>query len=267
MPSKCFASWASPNWPRPPRRRDKNRSCSDQPQNPPPYLLGVTGHNVKHALGLKLPSFARRGGWGHAPPRRVVAELAIRRQFPRREIVLGGNAEGVGDAIEEGEQCRDVHGLCNLRFLPARRPEFLNILGGGAVSGMGNEFHVFHEDALRFRKARLVQLALQNRCYALIGCSLNPQEVSMAIQSIRAPVQVGDIARDHFFVPAREVSLGKVNGVGESDYLAQEIRTHAETLDDAGYLLPPRAGAPEIVGCGGLARGFGILGDPDLRSR
>src|SRR5713101_8758236 len=50
MPSKCFASWASPNWTRPPRRRVKNRSCSDQPQNPPPYLLGVTGHNVKHAL-------------------------------------------------------------------------------------------------------------------------------------------------------------------------------------------------------------------------
>src|SRR5882672_1467331 len=50
MPSKCFASWASPNWTRPPRRRDKNRSCIDQPQNPPPCLLGVTGHNVKHAL-------------------------------------------------------------------------------------------------------------------------------------------------------------------------------------------------------------------------
>src|SRR5260370_11507524 len=50
MPSKCFASWASPNWTHPPRRRDKNRSCSDHPQNPPPYLLGVTGHNVKHAL-------------------------------------------------------------------------------------------------------------------------------------------------------------------------------------------------------------------------
>src|SRR6266849_9933706 len=53
MPSKCFASWASPNWTRPPRRRDKNRSCSDQPQNPPPYLLGVTGHNVKHALAAE----------------------------------------------------------------------------------------------------------------------------------------------------------------------------------------------------------------------
>src|SRR5260370_30284294 len=50
MPNKCFASWASPNWTRPLQRRDKNRSCSDQPQNPPPYLLGVTGHNVKHAL-------------------------------------------------------------------------------------------------------------------------------------------------------------------------------------------------------------------------
>src|SRR5229473_1407496 len=53
MPNKCFASWASPNWTRPPQRRDKNRSCSDQPQNPPPYLLGVTGHNVKHALATR----------------------------------------------------------------------------------------------------------------------------------------------------------------------------------------------------------------------
>src|SRR5260370_2720247 len=52
MPNKCFASWASPNWTRPLQRRDKNRSCSDQPQNPPPYLLGVTGHHVKHALAL-----------------------------------------------------------------------------------------------------------------------------------------------------------------------------------------------------------------------
>src|SRR2546425_3458580 len=59
MPSKCFASWASPNWTRPPRRRDKNRSCSDQPQNPPPYLLGVTGHNVKHALAFAKPFFFR----------------------------------------------------------------------------------------------------------------------------------------------------------------------------------------------------------------
>src|SRR6201993_3603714 len=56
MPSKCFASWASPNWTRPPRRRDKNRSCSDQPQNPPPSLLRVTGHNVKHALDANYGS-------------------------------------------------------------------------------------------------------------------------------------------------------------------------------------------------------------------
>src|SRR5713101_317125 len=61
MPSKCFASWASPNWTRPPRRRDKNRSCSDQPQNPPPYLLGVTGHNVKHALAREVMSPDKQG--------------------------------------------------------------------------------------------------------------------------------------------------------------------------------------------------------------
>jgi hypothetical protein len=50
---------ASPNWTRPPRRRDKNRSCSDQPQNPPPCFLGVTGHNVKHALEMREAILSR----------------------------------------------------------------------------------------------------------------------------------------------------------------------------------------------------------------
>jgi hypothetical protein len=55
------------------------------------------------------------------------------------------------------------------------------------------------------RKARFVQLALKDCPYTLIGGSLNPQEVSMAVQSIWAPVQIRHVAGDHFLVAPREV--------------------------------------------------------------
>ena len=161
------------------------------------------------------------------------------RQFARFEIVLGRDAEGVGDAVEKGEQCRDVYGLGNLVFLPADGPEFLNILDGGAVGGVGNELHIRQENSFRFCKARLFELALQNCRYALIGCSLNTQEVSVAVQSIRAPVQIGDIARDHFFVASRKMPIGEMNGVGELHYLKQKVRTCPETFDNAGNFLSP----------------------------
>ncbi len=74
--------------------------------------------------------------------------------------------------------------------------------------------------------------------YALIGGSLNPQEVSMTVQSIRAPIQIGNVAGDHLFVPPRKMSFGKMNGVGEFNHLSQKIWADAETLDDAGDLGP-----------------------------
>ncbi len=62
----------------------------------------------------------------------------------------------------------------------------------------------------------------------------------MAIQSIRTPVQVRDVARDHLFVATIQVAFGKMDGVGEIDHLAQEVGARAETLDDAGYLSAAR---------------------------
>ena len=86
----------------------------------------------------------------------------------------------------------------------------------------------------------------------------------MAIQSIRAPVQKGNVTGNHFLVAAGEVTFGEVNFVGELDDLAQKIGTRAETLDDSRYLRASGAGAPEIVSSGEVARGFGVFGDADL---
>jgi hypothetical protein len=76
-----------------------------------------------------------------------------------------------------------------------------------------NQFHIFEQRALGGRKARLVKLAFDDCFYTLIGCSLNPQEVGVAVQSIRAPVQIRDIAGDHLFVAARKMPFREMDRV------------------------------------------------------
>jgi hypothetical protein len=109
-----------------------------------------------------------------------------------------------------------------------------------------------------------MEFAFQNCSYALIGGSLNTQEVSVAIESIRAAIEKGNVAGDHLLVTAREMTFRKVNFVGEFDYLAKKIRPRAKTFDDARDLLTPGAGAPEIVGSSDCAGGFCVFGDPDF---
>jgi hypothetical protein len=60
----------------------------------------------------------------------------------------------------------------------------------------------------------------------------------MAVQSIWTPIQIRNVAGDHLLMPSREMAFGEVDGIRELDYLLQEIRPCAETLDDAGDLLP-----------------------------
>ena len=89
----------------------------------------------------------------------------------------------------------------------------------------------------------------------------------MAVQSIRAAIQKGNVAGDHFLVTAGEMAFGEMNSVGEFDDLAEEIGTCAKTFDDAGNLLASGAGAPEIVSGGEVAGGVGVFGDADFGAR
>jgi hypothetical protein len=73
---------------------------------------------------------------------------------------------------------------------------------GGARGVFGDLFGVNQQSALCWRQAGLIEFAFQNRGYALIGGSLNPQEVSVAVQSIRAAIEERNIAGDHFLVSA-----------------------------------------------------------------
>jgi hypothetical protein len=191
----------------------------------------------------------------------------LRSQFSRREVILGGNAERIRHAVEERKHCRDVNRFRNLFLAPACIAQFLNVLVRGLIGGLCYQLNIIEQSAFRRRKPGLLEFALENRIDALITGSLNTQEVGMAVQSIRAPVQVGDVTRNHLLVAAREMAFGEMNGVGKLEHLPQEIRACAEALDNSRNLLASRTGAPVIVGSGYFAGGIGVLDDPDFGRR
>lgn len=138
---------------------------------------------------------------------------ALRRQLPRNQIILRRHAKRIRHSVEEGEHGRHVDSLGNLVFAPAGIAQLLHVLVRRAGSILCNQLHVVEQYALGRSQSGLLEFALENRRYALIGSSLNPQEVSMAVQSIRTAVQVGDVAGDHLLVAALEMPLGEVHRV------------------------------------------------------
>jgi hypothetical protein len=87
----------------------------------------------------------------------------------------------------------------------------------------------------------------------------------MTVESIRTTVEEGDMAGDHLLVPAGQMALRKVDGVGEVHHLAQEIGARAEALDDSRHLRSPRTRPPVVVSGRGVSGGLAILGNSDLR--
>ena len=136
-----------------------------------------------------------------------------RRQFSGREILLGRNAKGICNAVKESEHCSDIHCLGNLFFLPTHIAELLHILRGCFVSSFRNQLHVLQQGPLAGSETGFGKFAFDDCLYALIGGSLNTQEVSMAVESIRTTVQVRDVAGNHFLVTPREMPLRKMNRV------------------------------------------------------
>ena len=143
----------------------------------------------------------------------MVTDNCLRRHSSQHQIILRGHAEGICNPIEEGEHRDDVHRFRDLIFTPSRVAQLLHILGRGAVRLLRNQRCVVQQSALGGRKPCAVKIPLLNRFYCLITGSLNPQEVGMAVQSIRASVQIRHVARDHFLMSSREVTLGKMDCV------------------------------------------------------
>jgi hypothetical protein len=189
----------------------------------------------------------------------------LRSHFPFIQVILCRNAEGVSHAIEERKHRGDVDGFRDLIFGPACITQFLNIRVGGTWRSVGDEFDVGHQGTFRRCQARFIKFAFEDRCYALIVGSLNPQEVGVAVESIRATVQKRNIARDHFLVTADKVAFGKMNCVGKVDDLFEEIGASAEAFYNAGNFFAAGVSAPVIVGFGCFPFCVGILSNVDFR--
>src|ERR1700683_5492932 len=63
------------------------------------------------------------------------------------------------------------------------------------------------------------------------------------------------------------MTFGEVDRVSQFDDATQEVRPHAEALDNAGDLLSPRSGPPKAISRGGFPGGFAILNDLDFCGR
>ena len=117
---------------------------------------------------------------------------------------MGRNSEGVGDAIEEGEHCCYIDGFRNLRLGPAMLMERLYVLGGGPISGFGDLLYIFEQRTVGRGEIGGVEIAISDGLNGLFIGSLNTQEVSMRVQSIRTAVQVRHPTRNPFLGLARQ---------------------------------------------------------------
>ena len=154
---------------------------------------------------------------------------------------MRGHSKSIRHPIKKREQRYDVNRLRNLIFAPTSVAQFLNVVGGGAVCSVRDQFYIAEKSTLGDRKAGFAELAFENRAYTFISGSLNTQEVSMTVQSIRAAVQVRDVAGNHLLIAAREMTFREMHSVGKLDHLTQEVRACAEALDNSWHLFPARA--------------------------
>ena len=155
------------------------------------------------------------------------------------KVALRRNAESVCYAVKEGEHRRDVHRLGNLGLTPTVLTQDLYIFRGRAIRRLGHLGDIFQQCAVCIVERRLLEVARSQRLDCFLFCSLNTQEVSMRIQSIRTAIQPGDPAGDRFFCPAREVPFREVDRIAEAHNLAQKIGAMAKALENARHLLPP----------------------------
>jgi hypothetical protein len=180
------------------------------------------------------------------------------------EISLGRNAKGIGDTIEEGEHCCDVHSLGDLRLAPAVIAEKLHVFGSSSIGRLGHLGDIVEKGSFGWSDLRLIELSFRNGLYCFFVCSLNPQEVCMRVESIGAAIEPRDPAGDGFLGAAGEVTFRKVDCVAEAHYIAQEIRPMAETLEDSGHLLTSGVCAPLVVDLCDIAFRVRIFNDVDF---
>ena len=154
------------------------------------------------------------------PTQNCCSNDRLRRQFSSLQVIRRRHAKGVGNTIEEGKHGRDVHSFRNLILTPPEIPQSLNIFVGRTVCSVGDQLNVTKQADLPAGKSCFIQLTFQDGLNTFIGCSLNTQEVSMAVQSIWTAVQIRDVTGNHLLVPTRKMPFREVDFVRDLNHLS-----------------------------------------------
>ena len=180
------------------------------------------------------------------------------------QITLRRNAEGIGHPVKEGKHRCDVNRLSDLRLTPAVVAQRLNVRRGGAIRRLRHLGDIFEQNAVCIVEPRLCKIAGGQRLDCFLFSSLNPQEVSMRVQSIGAAIEPGNPAGNRFFRPPREVPFREVHRVAEADDFAQKVRAMAKALEDPRHLLATGMRTPFVIYRRHVAGSVSILNQVDL---
>jgi hypothetical protein len=90
----------------------------------------------------------------------VTHSRPLRRDRGRSDLPVAGvfQAEGVGNAVEKGEDRRDVDRLPDLRVAPAGVAQALDVRVGGLVGVQGDGADQFQQRPLGIRDARPLEI-------------------------------------------------------------------------------------------------------------
>ena len=175
------------------------------------------------------------------------------------------DVEGVRKPHEEAEQSRNVGGLCDLLFRPARIAEALDLLVGHAIGGASDGAGELQEQALRRIQTRRVEVtAAKCLSNSFERFALQLQEPRVCAESIPAAVDGGDVRGDHLVLGPRQRAVGEVHARGGLDG-GQEIRPEAHRLEDLGDDADRALCLGGGVKVGQLSSGFGLLDHLDPR--
>ena len=158
------------------------------------------------------------------------------------EEALGGEAEGVCDAVEGGEEGDEVDGFGDLGFGPAGEGEGFDI---GAVDGLRILIDLVGEGekgALGGSDGGGSQVSVAKRIDEPEGAALHAQEAGVAVSAVGALIAERDEGGEHLLVAAREMTVGEEKALREGHHVAEQGRMGGEALEDAGD-----GGATEVL--------------------
>ena len=134
-------------------------------------------------------------------------------QLSRSEVIHGGNAEGVRDAVEKCEHGDDVDGLGDLLVGPAKAAKLLRVRGSRGLRTARDEPCVVKQRTLSAGKLCARQLPFRQRLYCFLPGSLQLQEECVGVDSIDAVVQRGDVGGNHLLHAPRQMSFAEMDSV------------------------------------------------------